>query len=66
MMKERTTIHPAPLELPLWPPPEPVPVAGCAECAGLAGLRGGARARGDMSAVSDCNVPLRRHQEAQR
>jgi hypothetical protein len=50
----------------LWTPPEPVPVAGCAECASLAGLRGGARARGDMSAVSDCNVLLRRHQEAHR
>ncbi|CAL9440758.1 hypothetical protein [Streptomyces sp. enrichment culture] len=52
--------------LTLWPPPEPVPVEGCARCGELAALRGRARAGGDLSGVSDCNVLLRRHQEGHR
>ncbi|WP_228983054.1 hypothetical protein [Streptomyces sp. DH12] len=48
---------------PWWldPVSEPAPAEGCAECAGLDDLRARARERGDMSAVSDCNVLLRRH-----
>ncbi|MFE0426672.1 hypothetical protein [Streptomyces sp. NPDC058953] len=42
-------------------PPSPVP--GCAACAALVAERGKARATGDMSRVSDCNVLLRRHPE---
>ncbi|MEU6110718.1 hypothetical protein ACWEJ7_10760 [Streptomyces albidoflavus] len=40
---------------------EPDPVPGCAGCRELANVRNRARAGGDMTTVSDCNVFLRRH-----
>ncbi|MFE0698529.1 hypothetical protein [Streptomyces sp. NPDC058872] len=52
-----------PVELPLRLTPEPAPVEGCAECAELVNVRSRARAGGDMTTVSDCNVFLRRHPE---
>ncbi|MFF8505630.1 hypothetical protein ACF07L_33985 [Streptomyces anulatus] len=42
---------------------DPVPAEGCAGCAELAAVRGRARAVGDMTTVSYCNVYLRRHPE---
>ncbi|MEU2605927.1 hypothetical protein [Streptomyces albus] len=42
---------------------EPVPVAGCAGCRELAGVRDRARAGGDWTTVADCNVLMRRHPE---
>ncbi|MFH9236663.1 hypothetical protein ACH4KO_07710 [Streptomyces anulatus] len=40
---------------------DPEPVEGCAGCGELAAVRSCARAVGDMTTVSDCNVYLRRH-----
>ncbi|WP_399090071.1 hypothetical protein ACGH2B_17480 [Streptomyces sp. BBFR2] len=42
---------------------EPLPVEGCAGCVELANVRSRARAGGDWTTVSDCNVFLRRHPE---
>jgi hypothetical protein len=42
------------------PPPEPKP--GCTLCASLDEQRRKARAEGDYSQVSDCNIRLRNHQ----
>lgn len=42
---------------------EPTPVEGCAGCVELASVRDRARAGGDMTTVTDCNVFLRRHPE---
>lgn len=44
-----------------WPLVEPAPVDGCGRCAELAAGRAVARAAGDLSAVSDANVLIRRH-----
>ncbi|MEU9997875.1 hypothetical protein [Streptomyces sp. NPDC050848] len=43
------------------PSPDPEPVEGCAGCVELANVRDRARAGGDLTTVSDCNVFLRRH-----
>lgn len=40
-------------------PPRPAP--GCAVCAELVGVRRAARARGDLSAVTDADVEIRQH-----
>lgn len=40
----------------------PTPVPGCAHCDKVAQDRDRAKANGDASGVSDCNVRLRRHQ----
>ncbi|WP_411574085.1 hypothetical protein [Streptomyces fradiae] len=40
---------------------EPVPVEGCTTCAELAARREAGRRGGDLSAVSDRNVEIRRH-----
>ncbi|MET9129287.1 hypothetical protein ABZX44_05495 [Streptomyces antibioticus] len=40
---------------------EPTPVEGCADCAELAKARGWAKASGDGTTVSDCNVLMARH-----
>ncbi|GAA2229782.1 hypothetical protein GCM10010360_61360 [Streptomyces nogalater] len=40
---------------------DPRPVAGCAHCDKVAQDRDRAKANGDASGVSDCNVRLRRH-----
>jgi hypothetical protein len=42
---------------------EPTPVESCAGCVELANVRDRARAGGDMTTVTDCNVYLRRHPE---
>ncbi len=55
-----------PIELPPRPVREPAPVEGCPGCAELASLRARARAGGDMTTVSDCNVLLRRHPAGHR
>ncbi|MEU3712338.1 hypothetical protein [Streptomyces catenulae] len=51
------------VELPLRLDAEPGPVPDCAGCTELANVRDRARAGGDMTTVSDCNVFLRRHPE---
>lgn len=51
------------VELPWRLDLEPVPVEGCAGCVELANVRSRARAGGDWTTVSDCNVFLRRHPE---
>ncbi|MEU6961619.1 hypothetical protein [Streptomyces chrestomyceticus] len=51
----------APIVLPLPLETAPVPVDGCAGCAELANVRDRARAVGDLTTVTDCNVYLRRH-----
>lgn len=40
---------------------EPTPKPGCDVCPALAEQRAEARARGDMSAVSDINIEMRNH-----
>jgi hypothetical protein len=44
-------------------PPEPSVKPGCPACLSLSVARENARSTGNHSAVSDCNVKLRRHQE---
>ncbi|MER7550185.1 MULTISPECIES: hypothetical protein [Streptomyces griseus group] len=62
-MSEPMRYSTPPVELPLWMDRDPVPAEGCAGCAELAAVRSRARAVGDMTTVSDCNVYLRRHPE---
>ncbi|MFC7892839.1 hypothetical protein [Streptomyces sp. NPDC057381] len=62
-MTEPTRYSTAPVELPLHLEREPVPHEGCAGCVELAAVRDRARAVGDMTTVTDCNVFLRRHPE---
>ncbi|GCD41671.1 hypothetical protein [Streptomyces paromomycinus] len=62
-MSQPTRYSSAPIELPLRLEPEPAPVEGCAGCAELVDVRSRARAVGDITAVTDCNVYLRRHPE---
>ncbi|MGA4841314.1 hypothetical protein [Streptomyces sp. G45] len=45
---------------------EPAPVEGCDGCRELANVRSRARAGGDWTTVSDCNVFMRRHPEGHR
>ncbi|MGW8552987.1 hypothetical protein [Streptomyces tubercidicus] len=45
------------------PERQPTPVEGCAVCGDLAVQRRAARERGDLSAVTDANVRLRKHRE---
>ncbi|GAA3001974.1 hypothetical protein Sfulv_34490 [Streptomyces fulvorobeus] len=49
------------VDLPCGMEPDPKPVPGCAHCDHLAHNRDRARANGDGSGVSDCNVRLARH-----
>ncbi|MFC9032409.1 hypothetical protein [Streptomyces arboris] len=65
-MSEPMRYSTPPVELPLRMEREPVPVEGCAGCSELAAVRSRARAVGDMTTVSDCNVYLRRHPEGHR
>jgi hypothetical protein len=51
----------APVELPLALAQDPEPTAGCDVCFALESQRTEARARGDLSRVSDANVEIRRH-----
>ncbi|WP_078624291.1 hypothetical protein [Streptomyces monomycini] len=62
-MSEPKTYPSAPVELPLRFDLEPTPVEGCAGCAELVNVRIRARAVGDITTVTDCNVYLRRHPE---
>ena len=62
-MSEPRTYPGEPVGLPVRMDPEPKPVPGCSGCAELAIVRGRARAGGDMTTVTDCNVYLRRHPE---
>ncbi|WP_254076732.1 hypothetical protein [Streptomyces pacificus] len=66
MTTEPTRYSTSPLDLPLRLEPEPTPVEGCPGCAELAAVRDRARAGGDMTTVSDCNVHMRRHPEGHR
>lgn len=60
----KTTMDP-PVILGL-PHDEPIPPADCGVCAALARQRTEARARGDMSGVSDFNVEIRNHHPARQ
>ncbi|MEU9926175.1 MULTISPECIES: hypothetical protein [Streptomyces] len=60
-MSEPMRYSTPPVELPLRMDREPEPVEGCAGCGELTAVRSRARAVGDMTTVSDCNVYLRRH-----
>ena len=51
----------APVELPLRLESDPEPTAGCGVCFALDSQRTQARARGDLSKVTDINVEIRRH-----
>ncbi|MFJ2114050.1 MULTISPECIES: hypothetical protein [unclassified Streptomyces] len=62
-MTEPTRYSMKPVELLLRLDPEPAPVEGYAGCTELANVRARARAGGDMTTVSDCNVFMRRHRE---
>ncbi|MFE9488487.1 MULTISPECIES: hypothetical protein [unclassified Streptomyces] len=62
-MTEPTRYSTPPIELPLHLDRDPDPVDGCAGCIELANVRSRARAGGDMTTVSDCNVFMRRHPE---
>jgi hypothetical protein len=63
-MNSPTTMDPAPV-LGLLPP-DPHPVAGCGTCLRLARKRQAARAAGNGSGVSDCNVLIRAHPHGPR
>lgn len=64
-MARQTTTHASTTEEsdapPLGPMLAPQPLAGCAHCDKVAMDRDHAKANGDASRVSDCNVRLRRH-----
>ncbi|WP_030249010.1 hypothetical protein [Streptomyces violens] len=63
-MSEAKTYPSDPVELPLlMDVVEPKPVEGCPGCLELANVRDRARAGGDMTTVTDCNVFMRRHPE---
>ncbi|MFF1292877.1 MULTISPECIES: hypothetical protein [unclassified Streptomyces] len=63
-MSEPRTYPSAPVVLPdRTAELEPTPVEGCPGCVELANTRDRARAGGDYTTVSDCNVFLRRHPE---
>ncbi|GAA4922290.1 hypothetical protein GCM10023237_48990 [Streptomyces coeruleoprunus] len=53
------------MDLPVDLDREPRPVQGCKVCAALEYDKTMARSRGDWSAVSDCNVRLRKHEHRQ-
>ncbi|WP_330175184.1 hypothetical protein OG875_17665 [Streptomyces sp. NBC_01498] len=65
-MTDPTTYSVPPIELPLNFPSDPAPVAGCDVCQALGGERGEARAKGDLSKVSDVNVEIRQHPHEKR
>ncbi|MFE9060200.1 hypothetical protein [Streptomyces violaceusniger] len=62
-MDELTRNRTMPIDLPPHLEREPTPVEGCAGCAELANVRLRARAVGDMTTVTDCNVLMKRHPE---
>ncbi|KQX59381.1 MULTISPECIES: hypothetical protein [unclassified Streptomyces] len=62
-MTEPARYSAPPIELPLDLGREPAPVEGCAGRVELAAVRSRARAVGDWTTVTDCNVFMRRHPE---
>ncbi|WP_338673024.1 hypothetical protein V1460_08125 [Streptomyces sp. SCSIO 30461] len=62
-MTKPTGYSAPPVDLPSRQEPDPDPVEECAGCSELAAVRDRARAGGDMTTVTDCNVHLRRHPE---
>lgn len=63
-MTEPRTYPSAPVELPLrGPDADPTPVDDCAGCIELDNVRTRARAGGDWTTVTDCNVLMRKHPE---
>ncbi|MEV7051026.1 MULTISPECIES: hypothetical protein [Streptomyces] len=60
-MTEPTRYNTSPVRLSLHVEADPSPVDGCAGCTELPAVRDRARAGGDMTTVSDCNVLRRRH-----
>jgi hypothetical protein len=64
MASSKTTMDP-PVSLSL-PLEEPTPSADCGVCAALVKQRTEARARGDLSRVSDYNVEIRNHHQPRR
>ncbi|KOT86752.1 hypothetical protein ADK86_38210 [Streptomyces sp. NRRL F-5755] len=65
-MTNPTRYSTAPIVLPLPLEADPAPVDGCAGCAELVNVRERARAVGDLTTVTDCNIHLRRHPEGHR
>jgi hypothetical protein len=61
----RQSIQEPPITLGL-PLEEPVPPADCGVCAALVVQRSEARARDDLSKVSDLNVEIRNHHQPHR
>ncbi|OEV18181.1 hypothetical protein AN221_23875 [Streptomyces nanshensis] len=66
MSSERQTAPVSMVDLPLPDRLEPVGVPGCRGCAQIVDERASARAKGDLSKVSDCNVELARHPHRRR
>jgi hypothetical protein len=64
MTNPKTTMDPPPV-LGL-PAEQPVPPTDCERCARLVEERARARAAGDWSQVSDCNVAIRAHHRPRR
>ncbi|MFD8958763.1 hypothetical protein ACFV0W_17870 [Streptomyces anulatus] len=60
-MTEPTRYSATPVQLSPRPEADPAPVDGCAGCTELSAVRNRARAVGDLTTESDCNVLLRRH-----
>ncbi|MFJ5047766.1 hypothetical protein [Streptomyces sp. NPDC088719] len=60
-MTEPTRYSTSAVRLSLHAEADPAPVDDCAGCNELSAVRDRARAGGDMTTVSDCNVLLRRH-----
>ncbi|MFF8531013.1 hypothetical protein ACF07B_03310 [Streptomyces sp. NPDC015532] len=60
-MSEPQRFQTAPFVSPLMLVPEPEPSAGCDVCRALDTQRTEARARGDLSRVTDINIEIRRH-----
>ncbi|PBC81721.1 hypothetical protein SAMN05428954_5680 [Streptomyces sp. 2112.3] len=58
---QTNTVQEKPVDLPLTLEPGPKPIPGCAHCDKVAIDRDRAKANGDGSSVSDCNVRMRRH-----
>ncbi|MHC0432652.1 hypothetical protein ACX6XY_21095 [Streptomyces sp. O3] len=57
------TTQETPVDLPVRLDADPMPEPGCAHCDNVAMDRDRAKANGNASGVSDCNVRLRRHLE---
>lgn len=64
-MKNDTTMDDPPIGLTL-PLERPTPPAGCGVCEALVGQRAEARARDDLSRVSDINIEIRNHHGRRR